>query len=150
MAGTWTSERFPQFEPAIRRLTEQHRELEDEPLHLAIVYEPGTHRDQQDIYLFEVIGGPGGSGVNPDREIFETTFSAAPGLSADPRTKLHLLLTNPAEFRTAVSQGWDAAKEITQVLGNGDYVVLYSDDVGESLLREIRGAVAQQGAPTHG
>lgn len=59
MAGTWTSERFPQFEPAIRRLTEQHRELEDEPLHLALGYLP--RRKGQEVYdgifLFEVIGG---------------------------------------------------------------------------------------------
>ena len=55
MAGSWSSERFPQFEQPIRTLTEQHRELKDEPLHLAIAY--GPLRDQQDIFLFEVIGG---------------------------------------------------------------------------------------------
>ena len=37
MAGTWTSERFPQFEPAIRKLTQQHLELKVEPLHLRAV-----------------------------------------------------------------------------------------------------------------
>ena len=50
MAGTWTSERFPQFEPAIRRLTQQHRELEDEPLHLALAYLPRRHG--QEIHQF--------------------------------------------------------------------------------------------------
>ena len=59
MAGSWTSEKFPQFEQAVRALTEQHRELEDEPLHLAISY--GPLRDQQDIFLFEKRGiGVGG------------------------------------------------------------------------------------------
>jgi hypothetical protein len=62
MAGSWTSERFPQFETAIRHLTDQHRELKDEPLHLAISY--GPIRDQQDIFLFEVIGSTRES-INP-------------------------------------------------------------------------------------
>ena len=51
MAGSWTADRFPQFEAAIRHLTEQHRELVDEPLHLAVSYLPAT-RDQQHIFLF--------------------------------------------------------------------------------------------------
>jgi hypothetical protein len=50
MAGPWTAESFPQFEAAIRRLTEQHRELVDEPLHLAVSYLPAI-RDQQHVYL---------------------------------------------------------------------------------------------------
>jgi hypothetical protein len=50
MAGTWISKTFPQFEKQIRNLTKQHRELKDEPLHLAISYAP--KRDQQDIFLF--------------------------------------------------------------------------------------------------
>jgi hypothetical protein len=57
MAGPWTAERFPQFEAAIRRLTDQHRGLVDEPLHLAVSYLPAL-RDQQHIFLFEVIGSP--------------------------------------------------------------------------------------------
>src|SRR5438552_2950735 len=77
MAGSWTSERFPQFEAAIRRLTDQHRELADEPLHLALSYLPAK-RDQQHIFLFEVIGGAGESG-NPERDLFEVTFAASPG-----------------------------------------------------------------------
>jgi hypothetical protein len=55
--GKWTADRFPCFEPAIRRLAEQHRELRDEPLHLAVSY--GPKRDPQDIFLFEVVAGAG-------------------------------------------------------------------------------------------
>ena len=73
MAGSWTADRFPQFEAAIRRLTEQHRELVDEPLHLAVSYLPAM-RDQQHIFLLEVIGGPGES-INPERDLFEVPSS---------------------------------------------------------------------------
>lgn len=76
MAGTWISERFPQFEPAIRQLTEQHRPLQDEPLHLAVSY--GPERGQQDIFLFEVIG-VGGRPLCEDHELFETVFTSHSG-----------------------------------------------------------------------
>jgi hypothetical protein len=51
MARQWNAERFPQFQAAIRRLTEQHRELVAEPFHLAVSYLPAL-RDQQHICLF--------------------------------------------------------------------------------------------------
>ena len=107
MAGTWTSERFPQFEKEIRRLVEQHRELEDEPLHLAIAYQPGAPRDQLDIYLFEVIGGLGER--NPDKELFETTFEPNNRLQAGFSQRLHMTLTTPLEFTAAVEEKWKTA-----------------------------------------
>src|SRR5713101_3347145 len=98
MAGPWTSERFPQFEKPIRELTEKHRQLEDEPLHLAISY--GPPRDRQDIFLFEVIGGQ--ESISPDRDLFEATFESAPGLPTGLPRRLHLVLTNPSELKQAL------------------------------------------------
>jgi hypothetical protein len=40
LPGHWAADRFPQFEAPIRRLAEQHRELVDDPLHLAVSYQP--------------------------------------------------------------------------------------------------------------
>jgi hypothetical protein len=102
MAGTWTTERFPQFEQAVRRLTNQHQELEDEPLHLAIAYQPALPREQQDIYLFEVIGGRGES--SPDKELFETVFDPNNRLQINFTQQLHLILTTPAEFKGAMEE----------------------------------------------
>lgn len=78
MAGAWTSERFPRFESALRQLTEQHRQLKDEPLHLAVSY--GPERDQQDIFLFEIIGGD--RPLSLDHELFETVFTSHSGFPA--------------------------------------------------------------------
>ena len=72
MAASWTADRFPQFERAMRRLIEQHRELEDEPLRLAIAYLP-ANRDPRHIFLLEVIHAFGES-LNPERDLFEVTF----------------------------------------------------------------------------
>ena len=75
MAKKWASERFAQFETAIRRLTEQHRELEDEPLHLALAYLP--HRNGREvargIFLLEVIGGAADR-FGQSGDLFEGTF----------------------------------------------------------------------------
>jgi hypothetical protein len=146
MAGSWTADRFPQFEPAIRRLAEQHRELEDEPLHLAVAYQPGPPRDQQDVYLFEVIGGPIGDAVNPDRELFEVTFGPSTGFPLDPGRQLHLTLTNPAELGAAVGQEWPAVRELVDAIRAGDYRVLHADEVGRRLLDQLESAAAAEGA----
>lgn len=135
MAGSWTADRFPQFEAAIRRLTEQHRELVDEPLHLAVSYLPAT-RDQQHIFLFEVIGGPGES-INPERDLFETIFESTPGFPMGPNEQLHLILTNPRELEIALREGWSLASEVVNAIRAGDYKVLYKDEVGERVLDQL-------------
>ncbi len=136
MAGSWTSERFPQFEQPIRALTEKHRQLEDEPLHLAISY--GPHRDQQDIFLFEVIGGE--ESINPDRDLFEATFESVPGLQTGFGQRLHLVLTTPPELKQALEERWPLAKEVVSAIRSGDYEILHKDKVGDGMLKRIRAA----------
>jgi hypothetical protein len=136
MAGSWTADRFPQFERAIRRLTEQHVELEDEPLRLAISYLP-ARRDQQHIFLFEVIDAPGES-VNPERDLFEVTFETTPGFPMGPNEKLHLILTNPRELKIALKEGWPLAIEAVEAIRAGDYEILFEDRVGKRTLALLR------------
>jgi len=136
MPGSWISERFPQFEAAIRRLTEQHRELVDEPLHLAVSYLP-AERDQQHIFLFEVISTPGES-INLERDLFEVTFAATPGFPMGQDEQLHLILTNPRELEIALREGWPLANEVVNAIRAGDYKVLHNDEVGERVLAELR------------
>jgi hypothetical protein len=142
MAGTWTSERFPQFEPAIRRLTEQHRELKDEPLHLALAYLPLRQGREvtEGVFLFEVIGGAAES-LADGEDLFETTFEAAPGLPTGFDQTLHLILTTPGELEKALAEGWPVAEEITDAVRRGNFKVLHSDGVGERVLRKIKGVV---------
>ncbi len=142
MAGSWTVDSFPQFEAAIRRLTEQHRELVDEPLHLAVSYLPAT-RDQQHIFLFEVIGGPGES-INPERDLFEAIFETSPGFPMGPNEQLHLILTNPRELEIALREGWSLASEVVNAFRARDYEVLYKDEVGERVLGKLEAEARQQ------
>ena len=134
MAGTWTSERFPQFESAIRQLTEQHRQLKDEPLHLAVSY--GPQRDQQDIFLFEVIGGD--HPLSLDHELFETVFTSTTGFPMRADQNLHLVLATPAELETALREGWPSAEEVRRAVASGDYQVLHADEVGQRLMNWLQ------------
>src|SRR5207302_11502456 len=118
------------------RLTDQHRELADEPLHLAIAYLPAT-RDQQHIFLFEVIGGSSES-ISPERDLFEVTFAASSGFPMGPNEQLHLILTNPRELEIALREGWPLASELVDAVRAGDYEVLYTDEIGQQVLNILR------------
>ncbi|MGO8902325.1 MAG: hypothetical protein ACLQU5_28845 [Isosphaeraceae bacterium] len=142
MAGSWTADRFPQFEAAIRRLTEQHRELVDEPLHLAVSYLPAM-RDQQHIFLFEVIGGPGES-INSERDLFEAIFETSPGFPMGPNEQLHLILTNSRELEIALREGWSLASEVVNAFRAGDYEVLYKDEIGKRVLDKLEAEARRQ------
>ena len=146
MATAWTSRTFPQFEHALRTLTERHRELEDEPLYLALSY--ASARDQQDIFLLEVIGGD--ASISPDGDLFEATFESVPGLATGFDQPLHLVLTNPAELKQAMEEGWPLAKEILAAIRAEDYRTLYKDTVGDRLLRQIRAAAKRPGQAQRG
>ncbi|HVS39494.1 MAG TPA: hypothetical protein VMS17_28310 [Gemmataceae bacterium] len=148
MAGKWAAERFPRFEEAIRRLTEQHRQLQDEPLHLAVAYQPGPPRDQQGIYLFEVIGGRGEG--NPDKQLFETAFDPNGRLQTGFSQTLHLILTTPDEFKTAMEEHWPSAEEIVRAVRNKDYRVMHADEVGNGVLERLVKKAGQGKAARHG
>ena len=146
MAGTWTSERFPQFETQIRELTKQHRELEDEPLHLAISYAP--QRDPQDIFLFEVIGGA--DSISPDKVLFETTFASTPGFPMANGQQLHLILTNQRQLEMALDEEWPSVREIVDAIRSGDYKILCEDETGKTILKQIQSKIGRMEGAAHG
>jgi hypothetical protein len=141
MASEWISETFPQFEPAIRQLTEQHRALEDEPLHLALAYLP--RRDgrevERGIFLFEVIGGAADR-FGQSGDLFEAAFDAVPGLPTGFDRTLHLILTTPRLLAEALTEDWPLAVEVADAVRRNDYKVLHNDRVGQRVLRQIRAA----------
>lgn len=136
MAGTWTRERFPQFEAEIRQLTAQHRELRDEPLHLAVAYDPG--RDSQDRFLFEVVDYVGSSEPSLERDLFEATFRATPTLPVNGGEWLHLVLTTSEELPVALEQRWPLADEFRNAVKRGDFEVVFQDEVGQRMMELVR------------
>src|SRR5207248_11117789 len=73
--------------------------------------------------------------VSPDAQLFEVTFDSTPSFTMEPNQKLHLVLTNPKEFRAALDQHWPTAEEIREAVGRGDFEVLHSDEIGQEALR---------------
>lgn len=144
MAGTWISSKFPQFEEQIRNLIKQHLELEDEPLHLAISYAP--KRDQQDIFLFEVIGGNGSDSINSGREFFETMFTSTPSFPMAVGEQLHLILTNQRELEIAFLEDWPSLREVMEAIRCNEYRQLFSDNVGDVIMRRFLEAGRMEGA----
>jgi hypothetical protein len=143
----WTIRRFPGLEKQIRDLAQQHREFQDEPLHLAIAYEPS--RDSHDIFVFELLGNFGGNEVTSEAKLFEVTFDSTPNFTMKPGQKLHLILSNPAEFRAALDQHWTTAEEIRTAVRRGKFEVLHSDEIGQEameLLNERAPSMAATGS----
>ncbi len=142
MAGTWTADKLPQFEPAIRQLTEQHRELEDEPLHLALAYLPIRDRKKlEEIFLFEVIGIA--ADLSGDAgEVLEATFEPVPGLPTGFSQALHLILTTPRGIEKALRNGDALALKVADAVQRGDFKVLHTDSIGSSVLKQLSPASA--------
>lgn len=127
-----TTQKSARVEEQIRALVEQHRGIREEPLHLAMIYEP--RRETPDLFLFELLGHFGGDEINDDRQLFEVTFGPALGLDLEAGQSLHLILTHPEEFRRAIEQHWPSAEEIREAVRRGDFEIVYSDEVGQEAL----------------
>ena len=142
MPTSWSEERFPEFEQPIRRWVAQHRELKDEPLHLALTY-LAEERDQRHIYLLEMIG-TSGEGLHPDHDLFEAVFASSPGFLLADDEELHLILTNPREFDVALRQGWTLANEVVSAIRVGNFQILFEDELGRSALKKIQAWASDQ------
>jgi hypothetical protein len=129
-----TRKQFPEYAEELRGLVAQHRKISDEPLLLAIYYKPG--REEEDVFLFEVIGDFGAGAIDEDRELFEVTYASSTAFSLEAGQRLHLVLTNPQEYEVAVQQGWKHVQELREAIKSGDFQVLYSDP-GCPKLREL-------------
>jgi hypothetical protein len=108
---------------SIEELIEQHRQLRDEPLLLAMYYDAGD--EPSEIYLLEVIDNFGSNSINADRELFEVTFPSENGTNGERGKTWHLVLTNPHEFDTALRENWKHAEKIRRAVGSGRYEVLF-------------------------
>ena len=109
----------------VEALVDQHRLLRDEPLLLAIYYEPP--REPQDIFIFEVIDGFGAGAIDADQKLFEVTYSSTPGLPLPNGRRLRLVLTNPLEFAVAARERWPLIDELREAIRSGSAFVVFSD-----------------------
>ncbi|MCK4659411.1 MAG: hypothetical protein KAV82_07805 [Phycisphaerae bacterium] len=130
---------YPKHRDQLWRLVQQHLELRDEPLLLAVYYAP--ERDLNDVFLFEVIENFGGNGTDVKHDLFEVTYGSVSAFTLEHDQRLHLVLTNLLEFRVAVQEGWAHIGELQKAFHGNQADILHQqadNDLLDELLEKIR------------
>lgn len=124
------------LEQRINDLIEDHKRIVDEPLLLALRYEPTG--DSKDIYILEIVDGFGGGAVDSDKELMEASFGSSDTFPLPKGVRVHLVLTNPHEFEIALKEGWPSIQEIRKAIQNHMFQVLFMGASGERLLQTLQ------------
>ena len=127
---------YPDFEPQVRELVRQHRELRPKALRLAVYFAP-PRRKKRDLFLFEVIDGFGNDEVDAGRKLFEFSYGSTPGLPLPEGSKLQMVLTNPKELDEAIHEEWKAIQELRAAREAGQAIVIHADAAGRKLWSRI-------------
>lgn len=117
---------YPDYSAQVRDLVEQHRELVEEPLLLAVYYAPD--RDTNDVFLFEVLDNFKGSSIEYDGDLLEVLYGATPHFSLPDRdSRLHIVLSSPEELREAATKHTQRFQELKKAFSEGRAEILYHD-----------------------
>jgi hypothetical protein len=123
---------YPDYLGQVRELVEQHRELIEEPVLLAVYYAPD--RNDDDVFLFEVLGNFQGSSIEYDGDLLEVVYGSTPHFAMHSRASvLHIVLTNPDELRLAAERQTPRFVEIKRAFAEGRAQVVYRDAPAEDL-----------------
>lgn len=115
---------YPEQLELLRDLVvENHLMLDDEPLLLAVYYASDAAPHEE--CLFEVARDFGYGEPSEDKHIFQVQFGPTPNFRLPPDDRLRLSLTNPAEFRQAVREGWPEVRDLQEAIRRGQSKVLY-------------------------
>ena len=128
---------YPDELVRVQRLIDQHRQLEQQPLLLAIYY--AQDNDPHGVYLLEVISEFGYNEVSDDQDMFEMEYGSTDGFPLPPGSHLHILLTNPKEFSLALRQDWRALAPLMSAIERGNYRVVHQEGgEGSQLLAALQ------------
>ena len=120
------------YEASVRELVDEHLELKDAPLLLAVYYMPDD--DTENIYLLEILDGFGGNEISNENELFDFSFGSSSGFPLKKDQRLYLTLTNPVEWEAAINRGWPSAQRICSAMKQGRSTVIYHEgDKGNNL-----------------
>ncbi len=115
----------------LQRLVRYHKKMTEEPLLLAVRFTPA--RNKGDLFVFEIVENFGSNSVDPEKTIFEVSYASTPGFQMRDGQYLHLVLTNPVEFKVAADQNWKAIVELRKALRAGKTDILFATPQGRSL-----------------
>jgi len=131
---------FPAYEQDVRDLVDYHRQIEEEPLLLAVYYAPHTSgRSPHDVFLFEVYDGFQQNRISPERDFDEVWYGSTEAFPLGREQRLHIVLTNPVEFEEARQADWPLWRELREAVKQGKYKPIYVAPSHGSLLETLRG-----------
>ncbi|HEY3282655.1 MAG TPA: hypothetical protein VGN26_10310 [Armatimonadota bacterium] len=107
---------------SVKRLVEQHRDLKDEPLVLAVYF-----RKDGEPHVLEVVQGFGLDQVNEDGELFRVAFGTSRAFPLYENDSLHLILTNPKEIQVAINEGWADLGDVLSAIRVGAATDVFDD-----------------------
>jgi len=118
--------KYPSYLNQVKDLVEQHRELVEEPLLLAIYYAPD--RNPEDVFLFEILDNFRGGALDTSGDILEVLYGQTELFVLEQRNAmLHILLSNPDEFCDAAARGTMRMIELREAFGNGKAQIVYDN-----------------------
>jgi hypothetical protein len=123
---TLTMSTYPNYENQVEQLVKEHLKLQDEPVVMAIYYAP--ERDYDDVFLFEVLEGYNGNTIEDDGDLLEVLYGPTPSFPLHSgNAKLHILLTNPAEFEQSAQKSTRKFQELKQAVAQHKSKIIFTD-----------------------
>ena len=123
--------RFPDYLEQVEALVDDHRQLKDHALVLAIYYEVPSN--PQDVYVLEVLLGLGVPSdtkdfiPTDDTDFFDAEYGSTDGFPMDNDSQLHLVLTSTVTFMYAKDWNWPQYQLIHEAVQKGRYRLIYKD-----------------------
>lgn len=128
---------YPDYLEKVKQLVDQHLELVEEPLLLAIYYAPD--RAENDVFLFEVLDNFNGSSIEYDGDLLEVLYGSTRHFELHHRdAMLHVVLTSPEELHRAAEKNTPRFVEVKQALAQQRAQVVYVDPKGGDLMPVFR------------
>lgn len=126
---------YPDYLEQIKKLIDQHLELVEEPLLMAIYYAPDRPgREEDDVFLFEVLDNFDGSSLETDGDMLEVLYDSSRHFTMHHRdARLHIILTSPEELRKATAKNTQRILELKQAMAKHRAQIVYIDPLRADL-----------------
>lgn len=134
---------YPDQRDLVRALIlNDHTELKDTPLALAIYYKSRQWPNEE--CVFEVLHRFGLDEVSEIGSVFQIQFGPTQNFPLPEGDRLHLFLSNPNEMMYAIGHGWPEINDLVKAVQAGSYEVIYScpdDPSANQVLTALEGFV---------
>ncbi len=116
---------YPDQRDLVRALIlNDHTELKDTPLILAIYFKSGQSPNEE--CVFEVLRHFGLDEVSEEKSVFQIQFGPTQNFRLPEGDRLHLFLSNPNEMMYAIEHGWPEINDLIEAIKADSCETIYS------------------------